>query len=120
MGVNDTRTKANLESRGYTYWKTEYWCSFSRRRKDLLGFIDALGVQEGKPIIGVQTTSRGCISARRAKILASPLALLWLRAGQRIEIHGWDKHTPKGTRLLRWRVKVVEITEEDFHGSEED
>ncbi len=114
MASNDTRTKGNLEERGYTYWKTEYWNHFAKKRKDLLGFADAIGLKAGHPIIAVQTTSRGNISARKAKILAEPLAFLWLCTGATIEIHGWDKYTPPGTKLVRWRVKIVEITGKDF------
>lgn len=94
------------------YEKTETWNHFARKRRDFLGVFDAVGLKEGQPVLGVQTTARSCISARRAKILASDRARLWLRCGCAIEIHGHDKHTVGGRD--RWRVKIVTITLEDF------
>lgn len=112
MASNDTRTRDNLQSRGYVYEKTEHWNSFARKRKDLLGVFDAIGLKPGRPILGVQTTARSCISARKKKILASDLARLWLECGAGIEIHGFDKHTV-GQRD-QWRIKIVTLTLEDF------
>lgn len=111
MASNDTRTRQNLESRGYVYWKTEYWNHHARKRKDLIGCLDAIGLKDGDPILGVQTTSRGNIAARRRKILANPLAKLWLLAGGEIEVHGWDQ--PNGPRTS-WRVRVVPVEIGDF------
>jgi len=41
----------------------EHWCQFSRRRKDLFGFVDVLAVA-GNETIAVQTTSWANVGAR--------------------------------------------------------
>lgn len=93
---------------GYTVWKTEYWCSFSRKRKDLLGFIDVIAFDEGE-IIGVQDTSVGNMRARVKKILASPLAWDWLQEDSRtIIVVGWEKVKN------RWTYREEEILLSDF------
>lgn len=114
MASNDTRSKGELERRGYVYEKTEHWNPHAKKRKDMLGFLDAIGLKAGEPIVGVQTTSRGNISSRLKKILAEPRAKLWLETGQRIEIHGWDKYNPPGTKLTRWRVKIRKVQLHEF------
>ncbi len=38
----------------------------------------------------VQTTTADHLAARRCKVQASAAARLWLRAGGRIELHGWE------------------------------
>lgn len=111
MASNDTRTRTELESRGYTYWKTEYWNHYARKRKDLIGCLDAIGLKPGSPILGVQTTSRGNVSSRLVKIKDQPLARLWLETGNSIEIHGWDQPNGKGTK---WRVRIRPVTLDDF------
>jgi hypothetical protein len=104
---------------GYVVWKTEHWCSFSRKRKDLLGFIDVLAFNDDI-MIGVQDTTWGQVSARKKKILASPLAWDWLGSSERtIEIIGW-KAPDKDKGRHRWEHKILHITLEDFiHGRPE-
>ena len=84
----------------------EHWNPHARIRQDLFGFIDILAVgPEG--VLGVQTTSRGNMSARRAKILAHDnLQAVW-DAGIRIDLHGWDQPGGKGTR---WRLKCETVS----------
>ena len=92
----------------YVVWKTEYWCSFSRKRKDLLGFIDVLAFDENE-IIGIQDTSAGNMGARVKKILASPLAWDWLQDPTRtIIVVGWKKVKN------RWVHEEEEIRLGDF------
>ena len=86
-----THTMKLFRKFNYTVWKTEHWCSFSRKRKDLLGFIDVIAFDEVE-IIGVQDTSKGNVGARIKKILASPLAWDWLQQENRaIIVVGWHK-----------------------------
>ncbi len=103
-----THTMKLFRKFGYTVWKTEYWCSFSKRRKDLLGFIDVIAFDDVE-IIGIQDTSVGNMKARRKKILASPLAWDWLQESSRsIIIVGWEK------LKNRWTYKEEEVILEDF------
>lgn len=93
------RSKKLMEKEGYTVDIVEHWQSFARKRKDLYGFLDLLCVADGKGVIGVQTTTRGCMSARRKKIKEHVNYLAVQGAGIRIEIHGWFKFAN------RWLVK---------------
>jgi len=103
-----THTLKMYRKYGYTVWKTEYWCSFSRKRKDLLGFIDVLAFDENE-IIGIQDTSVGNMKARIKKILASPLAWDWLQDESRtIIVLGWEKVGG------RWKHKDHEVRLGDF------
>mgnify|MGYP000034231432 FL=1 len=92
-----------MRARGYTCAITEHWNSFARIRQDLFGFIDVLCLGDGE-IIGVQTTSRGNISKRAAKIKEHENLLPVLDSGIRIVIHGWAKN-----KSNRWEVKESEI-----------
>lgn len=82
--------------------------------KDFLGFADIIAVFPAS-IVAVQVTSHsgGNYSARRKKILAEPRALMWLRAGGLIELHGWHKKGPRGKRKL-WTLRAEAIVEGDF------
>ncbi len=94
-------------------WKMEYWCGFSRKRKDFLGFIDVLALN-GDETVGIQDTTWGQVSVRKKKILASPLAWEWLQSPQRtIEIIGW-KAPDKEQGRYRWEYKTIPITLKDF------
>jgi hypothetical protein len=79
---------------------TEHWCSFTRRRKDLFGFIDMLAL-EGETTIAVQSTSWTNVSARSKKIAESPLIGFVRDAGWRVVIHGWRKNAKTNRYELR-------------------
>lgn len=73
------------------------------------------GMMNGRGVLLTQTTSYGCVSARKKKILAEPRALLWLRAGGTIDIHGWHLHQKSKTEKRKiWKAHIVLITEKDF------
>ena len=85
----------------------ETWIPRIDRRRDLWGFADILAVHpRDRVFLLVQTTSLPNLPARVTKVRQAPAAELWLRAGGRIECHGWT-HRPSG-----WQVKVVEIMTE--------
>ena len=101
----------------------EIWNRFANRpgggrgvRVDLYNFADVITMfPERREILLTQTTSYGCVSARRHKILAEPRALLWLRAGGTIDIHGWHLHQKSKTEKRKiWKARVVVIEESDF------
>ena len=84
--------------------KVEVWNPFARKRKDLFDCWDVLAVK-GQETIAVQTTSRGNISARAAKIAEAASTPALRRAGWRLIIHGWDKGPDKLPR-----VKIVDVS----------
>ena len=101
------------EKEGYIVDKVEHHNTFSGKKKDYLNFIDIL-VFNNEEIVGVQETSWGQTSARRRKILASPLAYDWLQcSNRRIEIIGHKKPDKEKGRH-RWEHKIIEVTLEDF------
>ena len=112
-GASCARTM-DLYRKGYpVVWKVEYWCSFSHKRKDLLGVFDVIALDKER-IVGIQDTTWGQVSIRKKKILASPLAWEWLQSPARtIEIVG-HKAPDKDKGRHRWEHKVIHITLEDF------
>ena len=105
------RSLALIRKQGLTAAISEHWCPFSKRRKDLFGFIDILVIDT--PLIGVQTTSGVNVSHRVAKIRELQAAQEWLEAGNRIMVHGWAKRGARG-EVKRWTCREVEVTLEDF------
>ena len=91
-------SKRYLEKQGYTVERVEHFNFYSKRRVDLLGVGDLLALN-GSDLLLVQVTSRGNISHRRKKMRESRKLKLWLSAGGKMVIHGWDK--PEH----RWRLK---------------
>jgi hypothetical protein len=83
----------------------EHWCQFSRRRKDLFGFVDVLACA-GSETIAVQTTSWNNVSARAKKMSESPYLDCLRRAGWKILIHGWKKNEKSN----RYELKVLDLS----------
>ena len=79
--------------------------------KDIGGFIDILctGKTDGcNCIIGIQTTSRSGMSARRKKMRTECLDAVrdWLNCGGIIYLHGWDQPGGPGKR---YRLKEEQV-----------
>lgn len=106
------RTLAELRKCGATVAIVERWNSFAKIRQDLFGFIDVLALL-GPNIIGVQATTGSNHAARKAKILAEPRALAFVRAGGIIELHSWSETGPRGKKKT-WTVRKEDIVELDF------
>lgn len=86
----------------------EHWNPFAKVRKDLFGFIDVL-VISGNEMLAVQTTSGANVSARIAKIRATPAAKVWLASPtRRLFVHGWAKRGPRG-KAKYWTCRQVEV-----------
>ena len=96
------RVLARLRASGYTAETVEHWNAHTRRKHDLFGVIDVLGVGPAGTL-AVQVTSRAHIADRVAKIQASEALPAMLAAGWRVQVWGYDK--PE----FRWRVKVVDV-----------
>jgi hypothetical protein len=89
----------------------EKWNAHAGKRQDLFGFIDILGIHPDREItLGIQCTVQGHMRERFEKIKEECLcpALDWLRAGNRIQIHGWQKMKPRGGAPYR-RVRVYDV-----------
>ena len=90
----DRLSREVMTDLGYNCWKTEHWCPFSRRRKDLYNFIDSLAMEDDH-MIGIQSSSASGRSKRHKKITDSPHALQWLKCPNR------------GIWLVTWAKKKV-------------
>jgi hypothetical protein len=138
---NTARSKRWLEKQGWTVGGTEQIVRIPPRfpgdkpkmfKRDLFNFSDmacfkpinfirtAPGIrafaegQDGGTML-VQTTTTANQSARVTKIKGIPEAEGWLRAGGRIQVHGWRQ---KGGKGGRWLLTVQEVgIDEDFPGT---
>jgi carbonic anhydrase len=99
MSSPTQRSKAYLESEGYTVAITEHWNQWARRRVDLFGFVDLLAIRQNETL-AVQTTSGSNVSARVKKIAEHENVAAVRAAGWRIVCHGWRKNS-KGRYILR-------------------
>lgn len=108
------RTIKLLKEMGYATDIVEHWNPFSKTRHDLFNFADILALSPYK-LIAIQCTSGSNHSARRKKILASPLAKMWLQAGNEIALWSWSKQKVKrNSKVYRWTVRAEEIQSEDY------
>ena len=89
---------------GYLCCVAEAWLPRVNRRRDLFGFADVAAVHPRLtgPLL-VQVTTADHLAHRRQKVQASPAARLWIRAGGRIELHGWER------RAGRWVVRRLQL-----------
>ena len=98
------RTLALCKKTGWTVQVVEHWNSFAKIRQDLFGVIDAVAL-DGVSIIGIQATSGDNVSKRILKIREEPRAILWLKCGGRLFVHGWRKLVKSG----RWECREIEL-----------
>ena len=100
------KSRDKLKSEGFTLVETvERWNSFARVKNDLFGIIDVLAVAGGETL-AVQVTSRDNMSSRRKKITESEAFPELVKAGWRVELHGWYKEKN------RWQVKLEVLSED--------
>ena len=105
------RTLRYLREAGYDAVNVEQWIPHTHRRRDMVGFIDIVAMNE-QALIGVQATSASNVSARVRKIVEteSKRARMWLRHGQ-ILVIGWKKLKKRKDGRL-WHPVKVDITSE--------
>ena len=85
------KSLAYLRKQGFLCAVVESWIPRCNLRRDLFGFADILAVNSvNKKFLLVQTTSLGNVSARLKKARGRHELLIWLRAGGRFAVHGWD------------------------------
>lgn len=102
-GISPTQVSLkHMRALGYTCQVVEHWNPFANRRVDLFGCIDIVCLSP-ENIVGVQTTSKTNMSARRKKIKEEPSMALWLEAGGKVELHGAYKENN------RWKLVVEQV-----------
>lgn len=99
-----SRSKAHMESLGYRVAIVEHWNSFTRRRQDLFGIIDLLGVGE-TGTLAVQATSGTNVSSRVKKIGESEAIGDIRKAGWAVQVWGWTKG-----KNGRYTLRVVDVS----------
>jgi|TARA_B110000093_G_C12864885_1_gene365000 hypothetical protein len=104
------RSLKTLRADDYHCAIVERWNPHIKIRQDLFGFADLLCMKPNNSPLLVQVTSTGW-SSRIKKILNEPLALLALRSGFEIEVHGWRKLK---TNKNKQTIKIIKITEAMF------
>jgi len=96
------RTLKWLRDLGYVVDVAESYNAYTKRSKDLYGFIDVMAVHPDKQeTLAVQVTTGSNLSARIKKAEALDGYWAWLAAGNAVEFHGWRKL--KG----RWEPRIV-------------
>lgn len=108
-----TPTQKSLEfyrKQLYTCQVVEHFNSFARKRIDLFGFIDIVAIKEGETgVLGIQTTSKNNMNARILKIKREPIAKVWLLAGNKILVDGWERDV-----VGRFQRSSYEVTMENI------
>jgi len=62
MSSPTTRSIEKLKEEGWTVYRAEHWCAFSKRRKDAFGFGDLLAIKPSfRGVLFVQTTTDNSI-----------------------------------------------------------
>ncbi len=103
------RSLKEMRARGYHCAVVEKWNSFAKIRIDLFGFGDILCFKKDESgVIAIQATSSPNISARLKKISENKYVDDWLRAGNRLIVHGWALRGERGKR------KVYTLDERDI------
>ena len=101
---------AHYRKNGYTCQVVEHFNSFSHRRVDLFHFIDIVAIKDGETgVLGIQTTSKTNMGARIQKIKEEPIAKIWLSAGNRIMVDGWEKNKSGKYELTQYEVTPENI-----------
>lgn len=111
-----------LREHGYIADVVERWIGgqggFGRRR-DLFGFVDIVAVSndpETPEIRFIQTTTQSNMMARFEKMKGIPAVATCIRAGCKVEIHGWAKRGARGKRKL-WMPRFFCVRVRDDSGA---
>jgi hypothetical protein len=101
------RTLAKLREEGWTAQVVEKWNQFAMKRIDLLGFIDIIAIKLDHPVLGVQATTGDHVADHIRKIESIEASMLW-RSVAALEVWGWRKVGPRGTRKV-WECRRVRL-----------
>lgn len=104
------RSLKDLRQRGFVAAVVERWNSFANVRQDLFGWMDIIAYHpERKITLGVQTTTRQNLVARKRKVLENNNAAAWLAAGNKIEVHGWAKRKGRSPAGFAYELVREEV-----------
>jgi len=104
-----------LRENGYIVWVVESYNAYTKRRKDLYGFIDIVGLHTKKTgLLGIQTTTGSNLSTRIKKAENINAYHRWLACGNDVEFHGWRKILKKGTKIKIWVPKIHRVSYKDL------
>jgi len=113
----DKRTRQMYNDLGYHVVKVEAFLYIpgmaQQHRRDFLGIFDYLAFNN-KEIIGIQTTTKNNMGARRKKMLSSKSFSWWTNGGRRSILHGWFKN-----KSNRWDVEEEELTMDEWTAFQE-
>jgi hypothetical protein len=101
------RTLGLLRRNEWLMAVAERWVSQAKIRRDMYGWIDALGLPPppATGVWGFQISMMSDHAARAAKMLSPavlPNVLRWLQAGGQAAIVAWTKHQSKLRKTARW------------------
>lgn len=94
-----------LRERGYRAAVVEKWNPHAKRRIDLFGCVDVLGIAPDGDVVAVQATSGSNVSSRVAKLEDSEALPDMRAAGWTVLVMGWRKNA-KG----RWVCREVDCS----------
>src|SRR5512139_4260380 len=97
--MSDLRARSRLWliDQGWHVETVERWCSFTKRKHDLFGFIDLLAIRANE-VLGVQVTSKSHRADHVRKIAEHENTPKVREAGIGIHLHLWEK------RGNRWEL----------------
>lgn len=105
------RTLVELRRQGYLADVVERWLPQVNRNRDLFGVADVFAVHPRDGLfLQVQATTADHAADRLKRCRARPELRLWLRAGGRFEVWGWQQSGP------RWQARIIALTAEDLAG----
>ena len=114
--TNTSRTLKYLRDDGWEAGMVERFLSFAGkhgRRVDLFNIIDIIAMDNWN-ILGVQSCGKS-FSEHNRKILASPMAIMWLECGGLLWLVGWRKlKLKRGGKAMRWRPRVKKYELKEF------
>jgi hypothetical protein len=109
MPTLNARTVTYLQRLGYLATVVEGWIPHLNKRRDLFTIGDVLAIHpRDKSVLMVQVTSLDHVGDRLKRCRHRPELALWLKAGCRFEVHGWER------RDGRWVVKIVDVQADDL------
>ena len=104
MALTPTQlTLREMRRRGYHCEVVERWCSFTRTRRDLFGFVDVLCLGSDE-VVAVQATSYANVPSRVRKIRDHENVGAVRDAGIGIIVLGWRKVKN------RWTFREVDLS----------
>lgn len=116
------RSMILMRAEGYLVGRTERWNPYAGPirpetgkptgiRQDLFRWIDLICIRADVPgVLGVQTTSSPNLAGHITKMVVIPEFLVWLRAGNGVEVHGWIKRPlTKARKRAKWECRRKEI-----------